>query len=138
MDYPIKVFSEVRDGNDSRLTLRVTPTPSPTDLLREIYARSAPQAQGYNFHSLVWDVRVGNSWERKALISMSDFAGEGVERFVNQLHSLNASSSTAVVSLAETDGWKVNYSWVEICLMMPGRWQMLRRCQQPFERCDEV
>jgi hypothetical protein len=61
----ITTFGEVSDpAADNRLVLRFIERPLP---------KPQPDHKAYDFHSLVWEVRTGNTWAEKVAITREDF-----------------------------------------------------------------
>jgi hypothetical protein len=91
-----------------------------------------PDDTFYDFHSLVWDVNDGLTWQRKATITQADLEQDGTRRWVSDLHSLDARYGSAFIKVAEGD-WRVTYSWREWDLLSNKEIRMIKVCECPFD-----
>jgi hypothetical protein len=126
----IETFGEVTDANGrNRLLLRFVEGPNPE--LR-------PGLKGYNFHSIVWEVRDGDTWKERVVITQEDFQRGAAQRWVNELHSLDPSIGSAIIKVAEGQppdergGVSFEYFWREWDLLRNQQIRVLRDCDYPF------
>ena len=69
-----------------------------------IRAGSSPFSKGYDFDSLVWQTNSGFGWHDRLAISQVAFQGHSRrERWVSEIHSIDAARGTAILKLAEGD-----------------------------------
>jgi hypothetical protein len=131
----IMTFGEVTDAAGSnRLGLRLVERPLP---------RSEADGKAYDFHSLVWEVREGDAWSERLVITQADFQrGAGRRRWVSDLHSLDPASGLAVLQVGEEQppdargAVRAEYSWREWDLAHNREVRVLRVCQSSFENLD--
>ncbi|MEM8947648.1 MAG: hypothetical protein AAGD11_20930 [Planctomycetota bacterium] len=128
-----KVFSEVVDDIGNRLSLRFVEVPRAKRW--EIPGVTVPDYTGYDFHSLVWDAKHGSAWQRKATITQAEFEQNGTQRWVSDLHSLDARYGSAVIKVAEGE-WRVTYSWRQWDVLSNKEIRLIRVCECPFESFD--
>jgi len=58
--------------------------------------------QSYDFHALAWQTNAGNKWTDRAIITKAAFQGGNPrERWVSQIHSIDATNGTAIIKVAE-------------------------------------
>jgi hypothetical protein len=130
----ITAFAEVLDEiGTNRLILRFVQSPLPT---------SRPEQKAYDFHSLAWEVRSGDDWTERLVISRADFERDGVRRWVSALFSLNSDAGTAIIQVAEEQPRdsqgvvSIGYSWQQWDLVCKSPVSVLRACADPFEPFD--
>jgi len=133
-DPNIKTFDElISAGGADRLLLRVVIDPDDADL----------KLQGFNFHSLVWEIRQGNLWFEQVVITAADFQqSNDLPRWVSEVHQWNPDSGVAVLKIGEEQlpdaqavTW-VQYSWREWDLRTNREVGVLRVCRSPSENPD--
>lgn len=100
--------------------------------------------QSFDFDSLVWRTNAGARWRDHITISAAAFqAGSPRRRWVNQIHSLDASNGTAIIKVGEESPPRpiaggfcmdVVYSWREWSLLTNGEVRLIRACADPFEK----
>ena len=81
----------------------------------------------YDFDSLVWLTNGGTLWHEHVVISQSDFqAGSPRRRWIDGIHSLDATNGIAIIKVAEGDvpegspNIQYIYSWREWNLLTNG------------------
>jgi hypothetical protein len=133
-DPAVLSFDEVLgpDGGD-RLQLRFVEVPSHDDV----------KVQAFDFHSLVWEVRDGDAWVERAVITAADFQrGAAERRSVSALHSWDPVRGVAVLQVGEEQRpdargvVQVQYTWREWDVVHNHEVRVLRVCQTPFEGVD--
>jgi hypothetical protein len=133
-DPVVTTFDEVAgpDGTD-RLVLRFVAVPTDGEAAVE----------AFDFHSVAWEVRDGDAWTERAVITAADFQrGAGERRSVSALHSLDAARGLAVLQVGEEQPpdargrVSVQYTWREWDLVHNREVRVLRVCQTPFEGVD--
>jgi hypothetical protein len=127
----IEVFGEVTDASgDNKLIHRVIERPHP----KPEHGRKA-----FDFHSLAWEVRAGDAWTQRVVISQKEFERDGPRRWVSELYSLDPAAGTAIIKVGEElppDALgvvHVEYSWREWVLVGNREIRKLRVCTEPFE-----
>ncbi|HMC26328.1 MAG TPA: hypothetical protein VKM56_00900 [Verrucomicrobiae bacterium] len=98
--------------------------------------------QSYDFNSLVWRTKPGWIWHDRVTISRAAFQGTRPrERWVSEIHSLDAAKGSCIIKVAEGDVPKGSsnviryiYSWREWSLLTNGEVRLLRVCANPFEK----
>lgn len=128
-------LAEVMDAvGNNRLAVRFIEKPLPNP---------QPGRKGYDFHSLVWEVKDGDAWKEKVVITKLDFEKNAERRgWVNEIHSFDSVKGCAVVRVGEeqpreVDGtMHVEYSWRDWDLVNNRQIQVLRVCKSPFETVD--
>ena len=97
--------------------------------------------RSFDFDSLVWRTNAGGSWHDHIVVSEAAFqAGSPRERWVSQIHSLDAAKGTAIIKVAEGDApigspsIRYVYSWREWSLLTNGEVRLIRTCADPFEK----
>jgi len=110
----------VHDGDDNRLRLIYVADGPIGRKLRRTYASSDGRRmpRGWDFHSLIWEGRSGSAWRAKRCIDGVEFQAQlDRRRWVSDLHSLDASTGTAIVRVAQSHqprsagSYNVGYSW---------------------------
>jgi len=129
-----EVIREIMDDSENHLTLRFVEIPQPKRI--NIPGIRMPDEKFYDFHSLVWDIRCGSVWQRKATITQDDLEVDGTRLWVSDLHSLDARNGTAIVKVAEGD-WHVTYSWREWDLCRNKELRMIKVCDCPLGPFDD-
>ncbi len=96
--------------------------------------------RSFDFDALVWRTNAGGSWQDYIVISQTAFQrGRLRERWVSQIHSLDAARGTAIIKVAEGDvpigspSIRYVYSWREWSLLTNGEVRLIRTCADPFE-----
>lgn len=117
-------------GGNNRLLLRDTEQPIPD---------GGEGAMAYDFHSLVWEVRNGDTWTEKSVLTQADFQqGSSQKRWVNELHGFDA-NGLAIIKVGEgrpgnvPGSRHVEYSWREWDVGKNQEVRVLRVCRDPFE-----
>jgi hypothetical protein len=92
---------------------------------------------GFNFHSLIWEVRSEGRWVAHRTITEPDFlAGRSSRRWVSKVHGFGREPGTAVIQVGELprpDGGSVTYSWRLWHLERNEELKLLHICVEPFE-----
>ena len=94
---------------------------------------------GYNFHSLVWEVKKDNHWVVRKIIKEEDFDSDPVHRkWVSELHSFDPVTAQAIIKVAEGDAPRNEnqhfvYSWRKWDLAINKQIELLNVCNDPFE-----
>jgi hypothetical protein len=101
----------------------------------------------YDFDSLVWRTKEGETWTDHRVISKTAFqATHPTSRWVNEIDSIDSSKGTAIIKVGEESrpvttgtGWvtTVQYSWREWDLNKNAEARLLRVCENPFEKYNE-
>jgi hypothetical protein len=96
---------------------------------------------GFDFDSLVWESKDGDTWRERAVITQQQFeAGTDRRRWVSELHSFDPSTGNAIIKVGEGDAPKDSirvrsvYSWREWSLRTKGEVRFIRICKDPFEK----
>lgn len=130
----IRVFAQLKDDHGNRLTLNfvdVTP-PIPSYLKRALI----PDHKFYDFHTLIWDVFDGSTWNLKAIITNEDLKDEHTNLWVSDIHSLNPDTGSAVIKIGDRDS-EITYSWCEWDLCNKKQLRMIQACRLPFDSFNE-
>ena len=119
---------------------------SGTNRLALIFASKGPgpgaNTESFVFRSLALQTRIGTNWTDRVVITKADFeTGSLHERWVSEIHSLDATRGTAVIKVAEvspqTSGTHMSercvYSWREWNMVSNAEVRLLRVCKEPFE-----
>ena len=133
-DPKIVTFDDVVSaGGADRLLLRYVEDPDDADA----------EFQGLDFHSVAWEVRQGDLWFEKVVITAADFQrGNDRTRWVSALHHWNPVSGVAILQVGEepaprlTQVHRAMYSWREWDLRNNREIAVLRDCRSPFENPD--
>jgi len=120
-------------GGADKLSLRIVEDPDAADA----------DWRGFDFHSLVWEVRQFDLWFEKLSITAADFqGGSTLCRWVNALYRWDATSGIGIIqvgqeTLPDAQGvvW-AQYSWCEWDLRSNQEVAVLRMCKSPFENPD--
>ena len=95
---------------------------------------------GWNFHSLVWQRRDGDTWQERVVITRDAFeSGTDRRRWVSQIQSFDSDTGRAIVRVAEGDqpkgARKVHYaySWREWDIAANRELRFIKVCTGPFE-----
>lgn len=131
----ITTFGEITDAaGTNRLVLRTAERPLPNP---------RPGVRAYDFHALIWEIKDGDNWSEKFIITRVDFEkGVGRRRWIAELHSFDSTTGHAVVRIGEeqppkADGSvRVEYSWREWDLLTNRQVQVLWVCKSPFETLE--
>jgi hypothetical protein len=106
----------------------------------QLITRWAPSGDGFNFDSLAWRTRHGESWEQTLEITHEDFeAGSDRRRWVSAIHSFDPALGTAILRVAEGDTPRsaehvhYSYSWREWDLRRNREQRFIRVCDTPHE-----
>ncbi len=96
---------------------------------------------GYDFNSLVWERKEGDTWRERAVITQQQFeAGADRRRWVSELHSFNPTTGNAIIKVAAGDAprdsirVRIVYSWREWNLCTNEEVGFIRICKDPFEK----
>jgi len=96
--------------------------------------------QSFDFDSLVWRTNADGVWHDRVVISKAAFQGSSPRRrWINQIHSVDATNGTAIIKVAEGDGPEGSptirfiYSWREWSLLTNGEVLLIRTCANPHE-----
>lgn len=132
------VLSELRNEDGNHLALRFVEVSEPEQIWIPLPGVPKPQKQkGFDFHSLVWDVSDSFGWTRKVTITKEELEADGMRRWVSDVHSFNPSGGTAIIRIAEENGWNISYSWREWDLCRNQQIRMVKLCDCPFEPFGE-
>jgi hypothetical protein len=126
---------------------RNSPTPGETisdaSGNHQLISRWVPFGQGFNFHSIIWRTRDGNSWGEKLVITQEEFEqSTDRRRWISSLHSFDPTRGTAIIKVAEGDAPRdservhFNYSWREWDLAHNRELRYIRPCGNPHELFD--
>jgi hypothetical protein len=93
---------------------------------------------GSDFHSLVWERRRGDAWERRQSISRDDFMWRHpYRRWISELHFFDPESACAIIQVGEiptsSGSGTVQYSWRRWNLLNNAEVELIRVCESPFE-----
>jgi hypothetical protein len=124
------VFREIVDERGDRLTLRFIEVPQPKRI--KLPGLRMPDEKFCDFHSVVWDFRVGSTWQRKATITKADLEMDGTRRMVIDLHSFDARYGSAIIKVGEGN-WGMTYSWREWDLWSNKEIRTIKVCECPFD-----
>jgi hypothetical protein len=133
-DPAVSTFDEVAgpDGAD-RLVLRFVAVPTDGET----------HVEAFDFHSVAWEVRDGDAWAARLVITADEFQrGAGDRRSVSALHSLDPARGLAVLQVGQEQPpdargrVSVQYSWREWDLVNNREVRVIRVCQTPFEGVD--
>jgi hypothetical protein len=119
----IRVLAQLQDDDGNRLTLNLIDV-------------SQPGEKCYDFHSLIWDVADGSTWNPKAIITKEDLNDGHTYRWVSDIHSLNPECGSAIIQIAEGE-WEISYSWREWDLRGNKQLRIIKVCRYPSDRLDE-
>jgi hypothetical protein len=102
-------------------------------LLKIVETSRSPDSVSFDFHSLVWESKDGDTWSEKSVITRADFEmGTERRRRITDLHSFDAAKGIAVVKVfeeeaREADGpMQYEVSWRE--------WDLVNNRQVQFWR----
>jgi hypothetical protein len=130
----LEVIREIVDEPGNQLALRFIEVLQPKRI--QFRGLRMPDEKFYDFHSLVWDVHVGSTWQRKVTITQADLEKDGTCRFVSDLHSFDARYGSAIIKFGEGYG-SVTYSWREWDLWSNKEIRTIRVCESPLDPlCD--
>jgi hypothetical protein len=131
----ITTFGEVTDAaGNNRLVLRFIERPLP---------KPEPGRKAYDFHSLVWEVRTGDAWAERVVITREDFERGARRRWVSALHNLDPAAGTAIIKVGEEQTpdargvVHVEYSWREWDLAGNRQVRVFRVCASPHEPFED-
>lgn len=133
-DPNIKTFDElISAGGADRLLLRIVMDPDDAD----------SEFHGFDFHSLAWEVRQGDLWFERVVITAADFQqGNDLRRWISEVHQWNSDSGVAILMIGEEQlpdaqevTW-VQYSWREWDLRTNREVGVVRVCRSPSENPD--
>jgi hypothetical protein len=103
--------------------------------------RNVTCGDGQNFHSLLLERLVADSWVVEVNLTRERFQGTyPKQRWVSDLHSFTPSTRQAIIKVAEGDrphgAWSVcfGYSWRRWDLARNTELARLKDCESPFER----
>ncbi len=103
-----------------------------------------PGMKAYDFHSLAWDIREGDVWTQRFAISREDFERGAPRRWVSALHSIDSTTGTAILKVAESQppdakgSVHFEYSCREWDLLHNQQLRMIRVCVNPFELYEDT
>jgi hypothetical protein len=130
----ITTFSDVTDPpGDNRLVLRIVERPLP---------KPQPDRKAYDFHSLVWEVRAGDTWAERVVIPREEFGRGVLRRWVSSLHSFDPAAGIAILKVGEEQppdargAVHVEYTWREWDLVGNRQVRLIRVCAEPFEQFE--
>jgi len=112
------------------------------DRLKLLFVRA--EEFGSDFHSLVWERRIGQESVPHHTLTQDDFEWQhDYWRWVSDIHSISPEDGTAVLMLGESDrpkhpprGYSVIYSWRVWDLLNNREVKKVRECE-PFDKYDE-
>ena len=106
----------------------------------QLVTRWVPSGDGFNFDSLLWRTRRGDTWEKTLVVTRQDFeAGTQRRRWVSGVHSFEPARGTAILRVAEGDAPRGSthvhhiYSWREWDLRAKRENRFIRFCESPHE-----
>ena|SRR6187399_3277626 len=117
--------------------LRIMGSVRNRDGRQRLILRYEQMRQGYNFHSLIWEVCSAGEWNAYRLITDREFvADRPCRRWISKIHGFGAEAGTAVIQvgeLAKPLGGVVTYSWRLWDLERNEEKKLLHVCESPFE-----
>jgi hypothetical protein len=106
----------------------------------QLITRWTPSGDGFNFDSLLWRSRSGDTWEETLVVSREDFeTGTDRRRWISGVHSFDPARGTAILRIAEGDAPRgaghvhYTYSWREWDLRANCEHKFIRVCSSPHE-----
>ena len=125
------------DEKDLRLFGMVF-APSGNDRLN-LYYIAVTNTGGFDFHSVVWESRNRELWNKQVEITREQFQGTHKRRrWVSELGSLSPGQASALIKVAEGDreegvhSIQIGYSWRQWDLRKNAEIEKLRDCD-PFD-----
>jgi len=113
--------------------------PGGDDRLCLIYA--AVGMGGFDFHSLVWEARVDDTWTTRLTIAREQFSSAFQHYgWISEIHSFEPALGHAIIQVAEGDAAptaqraKITYSWRLWDLPSNREIAVLKRCENSFDR----
>jgi hypothetical protein len=135
----LAIMSDLTDlTRDNRLTLCCVEMEVPDWKVPEL---GPCIIRAHDFHSLVWDKKVGDAWVKRLAITKKNFA-QGIERWIVELQSFNSAAGTAILKVAEVQPEvsgvaHCEYSWREWDLEHNRQRRLLQVCSDPFESFND-
>jgi len=127
----ITTFGKLTDSaGNNRLLLK---------FIELLLPKPEPHRKAYDFHSLVWEVRAGDAWAERIVITREDFERGAPRRDVSALHSIDPASGTAIIKVGEEQPhdargvMHVEYTWRAWDLFGNRQLRVFRVCAGPFE-----
>ena len=103
-----------------------------------------PKQDGYDFHSILWEEKIDDTWKQKIKITKKEFQNNSkYTKWVSELHSIDPENGQALIKVAEgnkpKDSIEIHYiySWRKWDLLNNKEVSTLKICEEPYDAYDD-